>query len=357
MVQEESTPRCQQLSTFEGSEDASLWRAGLAFQSSGLCPSATQSGMMLAVNLSAVPMPTVVPMQLHNLSDTFGFRPHGIHIDNVTRRIYAVSHSDLLQEESIFVFDVLETMESATPALAFRYTLVSPNFRYFGRENIWFLNDLVVIDGELELYATQFGPQPVPSSNQTQTKDKRLFRCTWREVDLQADGRLPADCRAIEGLASLGLNGIAIQAPAPSRSNSSSGSHSRFGSAGSGATLWVNDLYRQQLWTFERQPDGSLVRGHDVPLPGTIDNVEFDRASGDLTMGMFYDAANQSSAGGLMLARWDAGTGSYGSATVAWEQDTGGKWQVSTSLIYGPYTLLGSPWDLGPLICENQKTI
>lgn len=120
-----AAPICQQLAAYEGSEDASLWRAGLAFQSSGLCPSKTQGGLILLVNLTGDETPRVKPMEIFNLSASFGFRPHGIHIDNITNRVYAISHSDLLQEESIFVFDIIVDGAARAPAFAFRHALVN----------------------------------------------------------------------------------------------------------------------------------------------------------------------------------------------------------------------------------------
>lgn len=329
-------PHCRQLAHYEGSEDASLWRAGLAFQSSGLVPSTTQGGLLLLVNMSGDGDPRVQPMELRNLSSSLGFRPHGIHIDNATQRVYAVSHSDLLEEESIAVFDIIDTVP---PALTFRYALTSPAFEYYPREQLWFLNDLVTIDGSLELFATQFGPQPTGGSKQT--SDKWLLRCTWNEADTRSDGRLPAMCTRVAG-PSLGLNGIAI---APSK----------FGDANGTRTLFVNDLYQSQLWTFERHADGSLVQGANLSLPGIIDNVEYDFASADLTMGMFYASRTGSNAGGLMIARrHPASSTRYRPARVVFEQDTGRQWQVSTSLVYGRHTILGSPWDSGPLVCTDS---
>ena len=90
---------------YEGSEDVTLWRAGLAFVSSGLVPSPTQLGLILLLNLTAR-VPSLEPIHLHNLSDSFSFRPHGLHLDNTSQRLYAVSHSATLHEEAIFVFDV-----------------------------------------------------------------------------------------------------------------------------------------------------------------------------------------------------------------------------------------------------------
>ena len=58
--------RCFRAAAFEGSEDATLYRAGLAFVSSGLVPSPTQRGLILLADLTAT-KPTITPLALHNL--------------------------------------------------------------------------------------------------------------------------------------------------------------------------------------------------------------------------------------------------------------------------------------------------
>ena len=120
---------------YEGSEDATLWRAGLAFVSSGLMPSKTQGGLILLANLTgAVPAVTPVPIYAEKNFSAYGFRPHGLHLDNSSSKLYAVSHSDQLQEESIFVFDILSKGTLKLPALKFRYLLTSPHFEYYPRK-------------------------------------------------------------------------------------------------------------------------------------------------------------------------------------------------------------------------------
>ena len=68
---------CAFYGNYEGSEDASLWRDGIAFISSGLFPSPTQGGLLLAVDLN---MDTIelVELELRGMPDGFGFRPHGM---------------------------------------------------------------------------------------------------------------------------------------------------------------------------------------------------------------------------------------------------------------------------------------
>ena len=79
-----------------------------------------------------------------------------IFADNATKRLFAVSHSDENAEESIVAFDVAD---GDPPSLRFRFALTSAAFRYYGAGALWFLNDVAAVDGEAELYATQFGPR------------------------------------------------------------------------------------------------------------------------------------------------------------------------------------------------------
>ena len=72
-------------------------------------------------------------------------------------------------------------------------------------------------------------------------------------------------------------------------------------------------------------------------------------------MGMFYNLLNGSRAGGLLLSARDAATGAYAPPRVAWEQDYSPRWQVSTSLVYGRWTVLGSPCDPGPIACATTQ--
>ena len=333
--------RCFRAAAFEGSEDATLYRAGLAFVSSGLVPSPTQRGLILLADLTAT-KPTITPLVLHNLNASYGFRPHGLHFDNSSSRLYAVSHSDTLKEESIYVFDVnLEQAASVAlpkPTLSFRYLLTSPRFEYHTRALLWFLNDVAVVDGKNELYVTQLGPIGGGKFG----KDKALWRCTWREADKRADGRLPASCAHAYKTLSLGLNGIAIE-PAPSE------------------RLWVNDEFGapgggSQLWPFVRNlTDGGLTPQPSIPLGGSsIDNAERDYDSGDLQMGQYQRAdGGGKKAGAELLARAvDPASGTYGPAKVAVALPQNVTYQVSTALTYGKWTLLGSPWDVGPYLCE-----
>ena len=334
LVRLAASAKCQTIGNFQGSEDATLYRAGFAFQSSGLVPGTGQPGLILGLSLAGA-TPAATPLELLDVPDGFGFRPHGLHFDNVTKRLFAVSHSDERHEESIVAFDVLNG-SSASPALRFRFALTSPAFEYYDESVVWFLNDLAVVDGRDELFVTQFGPQ-----RSTPTQDKVLFRCTWDEADRRADGRLPANCSTALPDRSLGLNGIAISP--------------------SGDRLWVNDLYNAQLWVIN-VTGGELTREATISLPGVVDNVEYDLASGDLTMGLIGRGTRppryqgDGGPGGALVARClDGARHVYGPPEVTVRNDLGSAWQVSTSLVYGTHVVLGSPWDVGPIACEHRR--
>jgi hypothetical protein len=269
-----------------------------------------------------------------------GFRPHGLHLDNASSRLYAVSHSDALHEEAIFVFDVPDAPPADAPlALRLRFLLTSPRFEYHNRSLLWFLNDVAAVDGANELYVTQLGP--LDYSPATFQRDKALWRCAWDEAARQPDGRLPAACAPVLPERFLGLNGIAIDP------------------AGNG-TLYVNDEFggpsraSSQLLPFAREPaSGRLTpRGPPLGLRGSaIDNVELDHASGDLTMGQ-YSNQRKTSKDAELLKR-AVGKGAFAPATVVRRASLPAdvSYQVSSALTYGRWTLLGSPWDLGPYVC------
>ena len=142
----------------------------------------TKIGALLAVDLKTdkTGEPSVHNMTLKDLPSSMGFRPHGLHIDNVSQRVFAVSHSTLLQEESIFVFDIHPRNTSRIPELQFRYkicarsaisfliqivpffllvcctaaylgpiryALTSSNFTWINGDNLYFLNDVAAVDG------------------------------------------------------------------------------------------------------------------------------------------------------------------------------------------------------------------
>lgn len=172
---------CTKHGEFEGSEDVTLWKAGLAFVSSGLerstprLPIGKQGGKMLMVDLrSSGPMPVLHELNISGMPADLSFHPHGLHLDNATQRLFTVCHSkseplkgQRAAEESVVVFDVVQPALSSdcsgsaagcgVPALRFAYVLKSPLFEYYNASYTWFLNDVTVIDGTNELYVTQLG--------------------------------------------------------------------------------------------------------------------------------------------------------------------------------------------------------
>ena len=123
-----------------------------------------------------------------------------------------------------------------------------------------------------------------------------------------------------------------------------------------------NPRYNGELWVFDRAANGSLTRAGTIPLPGWIDNVERDHGSGDLTGGMFRNLANTSDTrgGNILVKCTNKRTNTYAKPILA-EVDTspkaddpGAMYQVSTSLTYGNWTVLGSPFDSGLVICRKQ---
>ena len=91
---------CASYGEFEGSEDATLWRAGLAFQSSGLerppqghYPASTQGGKILMVDLRSDAAPVLHDLDISGIPADFSFHPHGLHLDNKTQRLFTVCHS------------------------------------------------------------------------------------------------------------------------------------------------------------------------------------------------------------------------------------------------------------------------
>ncbi len=330
---------CKTYGEFQGSEDSTLWRAGIAFQSSGLerptprFNRTTQKGMILSVNISTNEDPSIASIPIYGIPKNFDFRPHGLHFDNSSNVLYAVNHGHMYKEESIVVFDVETTSSNTISHLQFKYALTSPNFRYYNVSHIYFLNDVAAVDGRKELYTTQFGPQP-SKSGEHQVQNKYLWHCAWNETMVNDNGRLNANCTIAYSQPSLGLNGIAINPQ--------------------GTHLWVNDLYRSRLWLFDRREDGVLKLEGVTALPGMIDNVERDYDSGDLTMGMFYNP--DGGTGGAIVQKCKNRTlNKYSDPFIAITQDSSNKqYQVSTSLVYQHWTILGSPWDTSLVICKAE---
>eukprot|EP00937_MAST-01D_sp_MAST-1D-sp2_P007171 g7171.t1 len=322
----------------------------------GRYPPSDQPGLIFATVLDgggAPPQLTRLPIA--GLPADLDFRPHGLHLDNATQRLYAVCHAKRQREESVVVLDVLPPRAGARlPSLRFRYALISPRLTYHGVNVTYFLNDVAAVDGTNELYATQFGPLVWDSRGLP--ADKALWRCTWKEADARADGRLPAACAPAPGVPlSKGYNGIAA-APL--------GTGAAAASAAGEPTLrvWVNDLWESRVLAFDRDATSGALRPAPapaavLPLPGLVDNVERDWGSGDFTMGWFKSVWNESNGvGGVIVAAGERGaaSGRHGPARALFEQDTGRTYQVSTSLTYGRWTIMGSPWDTGIIGCDNE---
>lgn len=346
---------CISYGNFEGSEDATLWKAGLVLQSSGLerspggrLPVSTQGGKVLMVDLRSDAAPALHELNISGIPPDLSFHPHGLHLDNATQRLFAVCHAKTVPlkgqraaEESVVVFDVVPpAVGQSVPTLRYAYALKSPLFQYHNASEMWFLNDVTVVDGANELYVTQLGPLAKGMSD-----NKTFFRCVWSESKVQKDGRLPADCTvAYVGAdgsppATYGLNGININ-----------GDFSR---------LYVNDMYDGALWVFDRAPNGNLTRVGTISLPGWIDNIERDHASGDLTGGMFANHANTSDkrGGNILVKCTDKQANTFAAPAIVEIDNSprlpGAHYQVSTSLIYGNWTILGSPFNSGLVVCHK----
>jgi len=323
-------PTCTTYGTLEGSEDVSLWNNGIAIVSSGLLPSETQGGLMFGLDLASTEV-ELNQLELRDIPD-FGFRPHGIYIDNSTapERLFAISHSDMLEEEAIFVFEILDE-GGKYPALHYQYTMVSESFQWNDASLIWFLNDLAIV-GSNELLVTQFGPF-------NGEEGKHLYRCMWDENNMDIDTRVEASCEiAYDGQASTGLNGINVNADK--------------------TKVWVNDLDRARIWEFDRASDGTLKRRDDIVLPGVIDNIEYDFGSGDVSMGMIgfeFDPTFEDIQGGNIVLRSQEEV--YAQPEIAL-LDTSARnppYQVSVAMEYGRRTVLGSAFDTGIVVCERQN--
>jgi len=352
-----SVSSCASYGEFEGSEDATLWKRGLVLQSSGLerspggrLPASTQGGKVLLVDLRSDAAPALHDLEIRGLPPDLSFHPHGLHLDNATQRLFAVCHAKTVPlagqraaEESVVVFDVVQpTTGQSVPTLRYAYALKSPLFQYHSAAEMWFLNDVAVVDGANELYVTQLGPLAKGMGD-----NKTFFRCVWSESKAQKDGRLPADCAVAyvdaDGSrpATYGLNGINID--------------------GDASRLFVNDMYGGALWVFDRAPDGSLTRAGTINLPGWVDNVERDHASGDLTCGMFANHANASDTrgGNILVKCTDKRASTFAEPAIAQVDDSprlpGAHYQVSTSLTYGNWTILGSPFDSGLVVCHTPR--
>lgn len=329
---------CKVYGSYECSEDVSIYKDGLLFVTTGLVASDTQQGGMLMVDLAGNE-PVLSQIKITGMPASFGFRPHGMFLDNTTKRIFAVSHDDKSEQESIAVFRILHDAGARLPTLEFMYTLISDKLPYYGHDVYWYLNDVVMArlaDGTEEVYATQFGPHG-------KAGEFSLYRCVYDESAPLADGRLAADCAPVQGdglQSPSGYNGVTIN--------------------GLGDTLWVNQLWEKKLLTFRRDPDsGAITRdyGADIMLPNVVDNIEYDAMTGDLMIGdigtlQFEPEFAYHKNGGLLLAKQ---ANDYQVEPGFREQKTeeSSNTIVSAAVLYGQWVVVGSPFDKGLLICHE----
>ena len=213
---------CVKLGKFDGSEDVTIWRQGVALVTAGMMAKNDTKGAMLAVTIEGA-APVLHELELVGMPDDLEFRPHGMYLDNVTQRIFTVSHGDAQQEESIVVFAIEEVAASLVPRLRFMYALVSPKIEYYGADKYWFLNDVVVArrqDGTEEVLSTQFGPHGA-------AKEFHVWRCTFDAAGATDNKRVPMQCAPAFTSTKGGLNGLTISTD--------------------GRKLWANQLWEKRL--------------------------------------------------------------------------------------------------------------
>ena len=272
-----------------------------------------------------------------------GIQPHGIFLDPVADRLYIVSHNDTNREETIVVFGVEHVTNTdgstGVPKLRFKYALkdlVNANEKNFTpKEQIWHFNDVAAVDGKNELYVTQFGPFFKPDV------PKYVWRCTWNEKDVGTDGRLSMDCaHAFSKPASKnGWNGITI--------------------SGDSTKVWANDLVGGAIAEFDRQPDGSLTHVRTLNMPRVMDNIEYDRASGDIVLSSIGDLGINSDfltgySGTLIWRCKDKTKHVYSDSVEVYQQAGTPGYQVASATVAHGLVTLGSPYQAGPKVCLHS---
>jgi hypothetical protein len=175
-------------------------------------------------------IPEIAEVKIQGLPIGIDFRPHGIFIDRVLSKLYCVHHSTKNEVEGVAVFDIQEdsTRLSWQPVLTFRYILVSSEFKWFGVQFVYMLNDVAAVAGENEIYVSALGPvlegdlSNVSLGINRSAQDTHLWRCTWNESNTfnasQYDSSLAlhmkADCQAATPAEKSGTwNGITINTP------------------------------------------------------------------------------------------------------------------------------------------------
>ena len=146
--------------------------------------------------------PELMPLSIVNLPAELNFRPHGMYIEG--DRLFVVSHNDNgdvpadddNNEENVVVFNIIEGEEDdELPELAFvvafksdewaaPYESVVPGLEFpLTGELTWFLNEIVVVDGD-EFLVAQMGPtnflNPVDPAGPV-TVPKTLWSCKFDE--------------------------------------------------------------------------------------------------------------------------------------------------------------------------------
>jgi len=197
---------------------------------------------------------------------TLNFRPHGLFFDKDSNRLFVVSHNEQKKEENIVIFTVNEDDEAAVsksasklPSLVFQVALYSDQWTPVGSNmDNWHLNDLVATDPEEEFLATQWGPFDAANL----TTMKTLWSCALglSYESVPEDGRVPTTCQPVEGVTSLGFNGITI--------------------SNTWETVWVSDLPGFQILELHKNKTNASTGNNwfqtgSFPTPGLVDNFVY----------------------------------------------------------------------------------
>lgn len=315
------------------------YKDGLAIGTSGLHLSDTAPGRLFGLDLSQGTPPTETPeLLLLGVPADLGMQPHGMFLDPVAERLYIVSHNDTTREEAIVVFGVehVTNTDGSTgfPNLRFKYALkdlVNANEKNFTpKDQIWHFNDVAAVDGKNELYVTQLGPLFKPDV------PKYVWRCTWTEKGVGTDGRLGMDCaHAHPRAATNGYNGITI--------------------SGDSAKVWANDIIGQSVVEFDRKPDGALTYVRSLNMPRVMDNIEYDRASGDIALSSIGDFGTATDflsgyAGTLIWRCKDKTKHVYSDSVEAYQQAGTSGYQIASATVAHGLLMLGSPYQPGPKV-------
>lgn len=353
-----------------GSEDAALWRSGVALVSSGDLRNAFDGtpaapGAVFAVDLARSPpthkrLTVSVDAGLRGAFGTpaFPFQPHGLHFSNATQRLYVVSHGLAAGGGSrVLVFRVTGHA-FADVALELESDVTSPAF---GNGAI---NDVIEGATRAELYVTVFQACSLPAGGLQFARTLADHACAMTRGLAQAF--VPAThvlrCVLPPADADAGGGGRVAAACAPV----ARGFHFANGitKTPDTAEVFVVDSAAAVVAVFARRPDGALVRTGGVPLPRGVsaDNVEFDAASGRLTLGantalsatmaFMHDAARVPVPGAVFAAA-RAGADSPWIVEPLLQHAGDVLPMVSAGLTWGARVLVGSPYSTGVLVCDD----